>query len=142
MEESASDYLKQLGQDFNSWAELLTSHSSQACYAIIAANWAVYGKWSDILNHASAKWSILLAVASIGITLFTNWLMAQLHYNQFLYAEKDKGRWEKEYLEYKNRSEDNPWPYTQSIQNIGAVSRLLKMIVPVTATVAFIHSLI
>ena len=51
---SAGEALKKLGQDFNDWCSIFTTHSIQAAYAIIAANWAVHRTTDAILNNSFA----------------------------------------------------------------------------------------
>ena len=139
---SAFSYLDKLNTDFNAWCELLTTHSMQACYALIAANWAVHGNIQHILCNIYSKWSIAIVLGFIGINLLLNWLMVQFHFSQYIHAERDIDAWTKEYIDYKDHVGDRTyWPYYKRIEYLGHFFRFIKMIFPFIAAVLFIKSL-
>lgn len=138
----ASDGLSSLGSAFDEWCALLTSHSLQACYALIGANWAVHGNVTEVFNNICAKWSIGLVLSFIGINLLTDFLMVHFHFHQFLHAEKDFDIWVDEYKKHKSVIGGRTyWPYNKTIENLGIVTRFLKLLLPFIATILFVLSL-
>ncbi|MFH1956986.1 MAG: hypothetical protein ABIJ15_00740 [bacterium] len=136
---NAEEALKKLGQDFNDWCSILTTHSMQAAYAIIAANWAVHGNAQKILNNCCSKWSLVVVFLFLGVNLLATKWMIHKHYKQFLYAEENSERWEKEFRE--NKGKRTFWPYTKCIEYLGIALRWLKVGAPVIAALLFILSL-
>jgi hypothetical protein len=136
---SAGEGLKEVGSAFNDWSAILTSHSIQAAYAIIAANWLVHGNAQTVLGNTWSKWSLALVFIFLGLNLLATRWMIKWHYKQYMYADADPERWEKGFE--KSKTEQTPWPYTKKIQNIGVWLRELKVWAPVAATILFIISL-
>ena len=134
--ESPGAGTKEVQDAFNAWCEILTAHSLQASYAIIAANWAVHRGLDAILGNAWAKWSMAVVVAFLGFNLLATGWMAYLHYRQMLYAGDDSQRWEREY-----QQELRYWPYTKKIENLGCILRVVKVVAPCAAAVLFVISL-
>ena len=133
---TAGEALKKLGQDFNDWSSILTTHSVQASYAIIAANWAVHSDANAILVNCYSKWSLVIF---LGLNLLCTQLMIRMHYRQYIYAEKDSERWQKEFKE--TRGKRTYWPYTKNIEHLGVFMRWLKVWAPVISAFLFIISL-
>lgn len=136
---TAGEALKKLGQDFNDWSSILTTHSVQASYAIIAANWAVHSNANSILANCFSKWSLVIILSFLGLNLLCTQLMIHMHYRQYLYAEKNSERWQKEFIE--TRGTRTYWPYTKNIEHLGIFMRWLKVWAPVISTFLFIISL-
>ncbi len=136
---TAGEGLKKLGQAFDDWASILTTHSVQASYAIIAANWAVHSNANAILANCYSKWSLVVILSFLGLNLLCTQLMIRMHYQQYLYAEKDSKRWQKEFEE--TRGKRAYWPYTKGIEHLGIFMRWLKVWAPVISTFLFIVSL-
>jgi len=133
---SAGEALKKLGQDFNDWSSILTSHSVQLAYAIIAANWAIHGSTQSLLDNWLAKLSMAVILFYLGANLLTTRCMVGMHYNQYLYADKNPDRWQKEFEENKRF-----WPYTERIEYLGVGMRFFKVWLPIIAAVLLIFSL-
>lgn len=132
----AGEAFKELRNDFNAWCEILTSHSLNASYAIIAANWAVHKGIGAILNNPWAKWSMASVVGFLGINLLINGLMTLLHYFQLDNARENPQEWRKKF-----ENPDKWWPYTDYIEYFGFGLRLLKVIAPAFAALCFLFSL-
>jgi len=130
---------KELFDGFNEWCSALSSHSLQAAYAIIAANWAAYGNANAILNNTFAKLSMATTIAFLGLNLLGTKWMALLYEKRCEYANQNKERWEKEFEDVVAIS--SSWPYTKLIEGLGFWLRLLKTCVPVIAGGLFILSL-
>jgi len=140
--ENAKKMRDQLQQDFNDWSSLLTDHSLHACYAIIAAIWAVHSDVNAILNNPWAKWSLVMVLSFLGLNIIIEFVQSRLHFNRYYYAEENQERWEQEYKRYNtNQGGRSPWPYTKAIENVGIISRCLKVIVPVIAASLLIISI-
>jgi hypothetical protein len=124
---------------FNDWSSMLTNRSIEASFAVIAANWAVYGSAAAILAKPFAKWSIIAVIVFLASNLLMEWLMCCLLFARSQYAERDHNQWQQEYDETKGTPD--PWPYTEGIENLGHGLRVLKAFVPLIAAVLFIVSL-
>ncbi len=136
---TAGEALKKLGQDFNDWSSILTTHSMQASYAIIAANWAVHSNANAILSNCYSKWSFAIILSFLGLNLLCTQLIVRMHYRQYIYAEKDSKRWQKAFEE--TRGKRTHWPYTKGIENLGIFMRWLKVWAPALSAFLFIVSL-
>lgn len=130
---------KELFDGFNEWCSALSSHSLQAAYAIIAANWAVHGNAHAILTNIFAKLSMATTIAFLGLNLLGSRWMILLYKERCEYANNNKKQWEKEFHEAETAP--SSWPYTKSIENIGFALRILKTWAPVIAGLLFILSL-
>ena len=135
---SAGEAKEELQTEFNYWGSILTSHSIQIAFAIIAANWAVHGSARVILENCWSIWSMAIVLGFLGLDLLATRLMIRLHYKQILYSEEDVERWNKEYNQAKGK---RYWPYTKRIENLGIIFRELKVWAPVLAAILFIISL-
>jgi hypothetical protein len=72
--ENAGEAGKELQQAFDDWCSILTTHSLNATYAVIAANWAVHGRPKAILDNVWSKWSMTVALVFLGLNLLmTGW---------------------------------------------------------------------
>ena len=56
MPETLYEALKKVTSEFEYWSGKLTETSMQMCYALIGANWVVFGWLNGILNNVWAKW--------------------------------------------------------------------------------------
>jgi hypothetical protein len=137
--DGAADAYRELQQAFNDWSASLTTHSVQATFAIIAANWAVHTSKDAILNNVWSKWSMLTALSFLGINLLATGIMAYMHYKRCLYADNDTDRWEKE---FQASSRTKYWPYTKCIESLGHALRCLKTVLPFVAAAFFVVSLL
>jgi len=136
---NAGEALKQLQTDYNDWSAMLTSHSLQVAYAVIAANWAVHGNAQNILNNFWSTWSLTFVFIFLVINLVITRLIAYLLLKQYEYAEENGQRWEKEYT--ASISKQIPWPYTTNMGKISKALRSIKLFFPLIAAIFFIISL-
>jgi hypothetical protein len=135
---SPESAISQLNLDFNDWSAILTHNSVNASYAIIAANWAVHGSSGNILGNSAAKWSIGITIIFLGVNLLASFLMSKMHYDQFLYAERNPEKWSSEWQNSKNHRH---WPYTEGIEFLGVTIRRIKVIAPIVSCLLFVVSL-
>lgn len=131
---------KEIYTGFNDWSGTLASNSRQVAYALIAANWAVYGNADDILENTWARVSIAVVVVFLGINLICTGWMTRLYKLQCKYSDEDKLRWAQEYKVAEPGP--SPWPYTNRIHALGGFMRILNIWAPVGAGVVFILGLI
>ncbi len=136
---NSGEALKKLQKDYEDWCSILTAHSIQAAYAIIAGNWVVHRSTDAILKNSWAKWSLIVVFVFLGFNLFCDYLMASRYYNRCLDAEGNSGGWQEEFNK-KNQGKDTPWPYTKSIQNLGKGTRWLKVWAPIIGALLLVLS--
>jgi hypothetical protein len=126
----------ELYDSFNSWCEILTAHSLQASYAIIAANWAVHKGVDAILKNPYAKASMAFVILFLGLNLLIAGIMTLLHFKQLNYAEDNPNKWQEDFEQSKKH-----WPYTKCIEDLGLILRGLKICLPFVAAILFLISL-
>jgi hypothetical protein len=136
--ENAGAAKKELQTAFNDWSSILTEHSRQIAFAIIAANWAVHGDTSKVISNWGAKWSMAIVFIFLGVDLLITRLLIRQHYKQYLYAEENEKRWDDEYIEGR---EKRYWPYTALIEYTGIFYREFKCWAPMFAAILFVVSL-
>jgi len=125
---------------YNDWSGTVSSHSLEASYALIAANWAVYGNKSAILASLWARWSLGIVITFLAVNLLLATLMTRLYVKRCKYADDDKDRWDEEFKNAANAP--SAWPYTDGIQTLGTVKEFASVIAPVTAGVIFVVGLV
>jgi hypothetical protein len=132
--------LEAVRSDFNYWSEKLTDTSLQLSFAVIAANWAVFGSVNKVLENDWAKYSLFLVLLSLGISLAGSKWMSELHRVRYEYAESDPARWEREFTASVGRRV--AWPFTDDIERLGRILRLCKTWLPLGGGVLFLAALI
>jgi hypothetical protein len=137
--ENAGDATKELFEGFNDWSGAVSTYGIQTAYAVIAANWAVYGNAQTILNNPWAKASMAIIIGFLGVNLLCIGLMTWLYGKRCTYANENNKRWQEEYERENRRS--SSWPYTTFIERLGDFMRLLKVWAPVIGGVIFIIGL-
>lgn len=139
--ENPGEALKELQETFNAWSEILTNHSVQAAYAVIAANWAAHGKLG-ILSNLWSTLSMAVILGFLGINLLVNWYISKLSYGETFWAENNWSAWVKQYEEYQSGDENREfWPYSKKSTIVGKIHRHLKCWAPFVATLFFVISL-
>jgi hypothetical protein len=128
--------LTAVGDWYNAWTKALSDRSVELSYAVIAANWAVFGSRDRILSSPCAKLSIGLVVAFLGLNLLLTRLIAELTRKQYAYAESDLTRWQGEFE--RSRGKAVPWPSTRIIDGAGRLLREARTWLPLAAGVAFV----
>lgn len=135
----AGEATKEIFDGFNKWSTAVGTYGIQSAYALIAANWAVYGGVQGITDNQWAKWSIIVVIIFLGLNLIATLRMAHLYGKRCDYANIDKNRWENEFN--AEAEAPSPWPYTSSIENLGDFIRHLKVWAPVLSGIFFIIGL-
>jgi len=115
---NAAEGLKQLEDSYNYWTGKITDLAFQSSLALIAANWALI---SGLHPFRCARTllivSTIIAMASLLVGLWSARRMAQLHYEQFQFAENHREAWQKEWEQ--SETTESQWPYTKKIDDSG-----------------------
>src|SRR5664280_261599 len=122
--ESPQDALKKVSSEFGYWTGNLTDTSLQMCYALIAANWLVFGSVNGILHSRWARLSLFIVLLALASSVVTAWVFSESMRKLIDYAESDTDRWEKEFKQAAGKKV--PWPFTKRMEIIGIWSRWVK----------------
>src|SRR5688572_17386289 len=114
--ESPQAGLTAVAQWFGNWTQKLADSSLQLSYALIAANWAVFGSVDQVLRNLWSRASLFLVIAFLGVNLLATFIISELLRRQYSAAEKDPARWEDLFRRTKGR--DHPWPSTSTIDGL------------------------
>jgi len=137
---SPDDGIEAIRKGYSYWTEKLTDTSLQLSFAVIAANWAVFGSVNAIRQNAWSEASIALVLAGLGLSVVCAWWLGELCRKQLRHALDDSVHWQSEFE--VSTQVGNPWPFTHWIQNLGLVMRVAKTVLPLLAGVLFIVALI
>jgi hypothetical protein len=119
-----ADALKKVSSEYEYWSGRLTETSLQMCYALIAANWVVFGSVNGILANVWAKASLLMVLLALAANIVGAWLLSEKLRERVEYGEEDGPRWQREFDEFTSTS--CPWPFTGLIEKIGRRMRMIK----------------
>lgn len=120
------DALKKVVSEFEYWTAKLTDTSLQMCYALIGANWVIFGSLNGILGNVWSKFSLILVLLALASNVIGAWLLSESLRRRISYAELDERRWKDEFLEIAPH--DVAWPFTDAIQNTGKYMRWIKVV--------------
>jgi len=126
--ETSRKALERVGSEFDHWSGKLTETSLQMCYALIGANWVVFGSVGGILNSGWAKLSLLMVMLTLSSNLIGSWWASEAHRKQFEYAEENPTRWESEFEEAKGKR--TAWPFSDNMESVGRGMRRIKVSFP------------
>jgi hypothetical protein len=136
---SPNDALKTVADSYNYSSGKLTDLSLQMCYALIGANWAIFGSKNGvngILGSFWAKWSMLLVLLALVSNVVAAFVLSQLLENRVDYAESDNPRWVTEFD--KSSGKHVAWPFTNAINNTGKAMRWMRTALTIAAGVCLI----
>jgi hypothetical protein len=136
---NATDGLKSVRDDYLYWTGKLTESSLQMSFAVIAANWAVFGSLQRVFSSCWAKTSLSLVVLCVASNLVGAKVMGELHKKRADYAAEDLERWNRAYEASIGRRD--PWPFTVGIEILGRVLREIRTWLPLLGGVAFFIAL-
>lgn len=123
-----NEALKELRDSYHYWTGHITKSSLELSVAVIAGNWAAFGSVSRLIESQWAIASIVFVGLALALNFVSALVLGELHLRRINYAEADPARWKKEFME--TAGTNNPWPFTKWIQNIGSVSRQLRIWLP------------
>jgi hypothetical protein len=121
---SPEDALKKVDSEFEYWTGRLTDTSLQMCYALIGANWVIFGSVDGILKNNWAKTSLVLVLLALASSVIGSWVLSESLCKRIAYAESNVERWRNEFE--NSIEQDNAWPFTDSMQNMGFYMRWVK----------------
>lgn len=121
-----AEALKKVSSEFEYWSGKLTETSLQMSYALIAANWIVFGSLNGILASTWAKVSLLMVIVGLAVNVIGAWRLSESLRNRVGYGEADSERWAAEFK--KAMGKRVPWPFTESIESTGKWMRRIKAI--------------
>jgi hypothetical protein len=133
---SADEALRKVTSEFEYWSGKLTETSLQMCYAIIGANWVVFGSVNGIFGNQLAKWSIVLVLLAMGSSVLGTWIMSELMRRRIGYGEGAPEKWAKEYA--ASIGKDVAWPFTDAMQNLGKYMRWIKAMLTLASGICLI----
>jgi hypothetical protein len=122
--------IQDLEDGYKDWSHGLSQYGIQTTYAIIAANWATYGKANAILSNRLSLLSIILCIVLLAINLFVQWNITNFYFTL------GKG--------VKAESIDNE-TYVKSwkrIERWGVSNRLLFTFLPIISGTLYILSVL
>lgn len=135
----SQDALKAVRDDYLYWTGKLTETSVQLSYAVLGANWAVFGSVDKILTSFWCKASVLLVILSLALSSLGAKMMGEWHRKRIDYAETDPTRWSTEFGDTAGKRD--PWPFTTAIESAGKVLRFGKAWLPLVAGACFLVAL-
>jgi hypothetical protein len=121
---SPAEALKKVCSEYEYWSGRLTEGTLQMSYAVIAADWAVFGSINGILDNFWAKMSLLMVIFGLAANLIGAWFLSEALRKRVEYGEADSPRWNREFTQYRESA--CAWPFTDPIQKVGGKMRLIK----------------
>lgn len=134
--DSAEDALKELFEAFNYWSSQVTSTSVQMCYALIGANWVVFGSVGHILQNRWAIASLATVLLALALNTVSSLGFAEWMRCRFESADKDRRKWQKEFGD--ETLKHSLWPYTKRLNDISIALRYAKVLLPLSSGVLLI----
>lgn len=116
--------LQEVSNEFKYWSGRLTETSLQMCYALIAANWLVFGSLSGILGSVWAKISLLTVLLALATNVVGAWILTEDMRRRIDYGEEQYDRWSDEFRAASGKKD--PWPFTQRMVDVGIQTRRIK----------------
>jgi hypothetical protein len=135
-----ADALEAVRADFLYWSGKLTDTSFELSLALIAANWAVFGSVTQVLENGWAKASLFFVVLSLGINLAGSKWMSEMLRHRYEYAESGPSRWAEEFKE--NHGKRVSWPFTDNMEFLGRLLRECKTWLPLLSGILFLIGLV
>jgi len=81
--ESATDALKEIDDAFDYWSGQITATSLQMCYALIGANWVIFGSVGNILHSRYAIVSLFLVLLALTFNMVSAYALAEYMRSRF-----------------------------------------------------------
>ena len=118
------DALRKVSSEFEYWTGKLTETSLQMCYALIGANWVVFGSVGGILRNNWAKSSLVMVLLALASNVIGAWVLSESLRERVAYGERNATQWTVEFQQAIGK--DVAWPFTNAIQNTGKYMRWIK----------------
>ncbi|MEK7996138.1 MAG: hypothetical protein AAB403_20255 [Planctomycetota bacterium] len=124
---------------YKSWTRRLTETSLQLSYAVLAANWAVFGSVDNIVQNAFARWSVALVVITLASNVAVAGWLGRTHKALIDSAQAKPAEWAERFRETAKAK--NAFPFTEEIEKTAGALRVAKVWLPLAAGAAFIAAL-
>lgn len=126
--ESPQKALAKVGTEFEYWSGKLTDTSLQMCYALIGANWVVFGGVGQILRNNCAKLSLLMVMLTLAINVIGSWFLSESIRKRFEWAESHDAEWRAKFEEAKGKRDS--FPFLPRHERVGLIVRQIKGLFP------------
>jgi hypothetical protein len=133
---SADEALKKVQETYDYWSGKLNDITMQMAFALIGANWAIFGTASGILGHIWAKLSIVAVLLAMVFNIIAALALSEMTEARVTYAESDLPRWAREYKE--STGQKVAWPFTDCINDTGRRMRWVRAALIATSGVCLI----
>lgn len=133
--DSPEDALRAVGEWSSFWNQKLSDWSVQLSYALVAANWAVFGNKNALLASPWAQISLGLVIMFFVTNLLLTRIIGELLVRRYAYGETDQNRWRQE---YDRSSAMEAWPSTPTINRTARVLREARTWLPLTSGLMFL----
>ena len=134
--ENADAALKDVRESYGYWSGKFNETSLKMSYALIAANWMIFGSVNGILSNQLAKWSLLMPMLAIGSDVAGSWWLGYSLNKQAQYGESHGAEWEEKFK--KAAGTNDPFPFTAVQQHAGGVIRAVKALAILAGSVLFV----
>lgn len=134
--ESPRKALEKVGSEFEYWSGKLTETSLQMCYALIGANWVVFGSVGKILQNNWAKMSLLMVMLTLACNIVASWSLTESLRKRFEWAEGHSREWDRDFENAKGVR--TPFPFTGFRENMGFCVRQIKGLFPLIAAILLV----
>ena len=132
----ADSALKEVHESYEYWSGKFNETSLKMCYALIAANWIVFGSVNGILGSQLARWSLLMPMLAIGADVAGSWWLSHSLNRQAQYGESHGKEWEERFK--RAAGTNDPFPFTGGQQNAGGIIRGFKALAILAGSVLFV----
>ena len=136
----ATEALRSVATWYGNWSKSLADRSVELSYALVAANWAVFGSVDGIVDRNGAKFSIALVIVFLLVNLALSKCLTEMTRRRYEYAEQDAARWQREFEE--TRGTPTPWPSTRAIDGMARALREARTWLPVLAGLSFLGAIV
>jgi hypothetical protein len=116
--------LIKVSSEFEYWTGKLTETSLQMCYALIGANWVIFGSVNGILGSRWAKASIVLVLLALASNVIGAWFLSGMLRTRIGYGEGHTKEWANEFRDAAGKNV--AWPFTDAIETTGRWMRWIK----------------
>jgi hypothetical protein len=137
--DNPGEALKAVGGWFGSWSQRLADTSVQLGYALVGANWAVFGAVDKLLGNPAARLSLVFVLAFFAANLTLTRIVTELLRKRYSWAERHPTEWARDFE--RTRGIDDPWPSTATIDTLGWLLREIRTWLPLASGAAFLAAL-
>jgi hypothetical protein len=133
---SADEALKKVQETYDYWSGKLNDITMQMAFALIGANWAIFGTVNGILANMWGKLSIVAVLLAMVFNVIAALALSQMNEAQMTYAESDLPRWQREYQ--ASTGKNVAWPFTDRINGTARLMRWIRALLIVASGICLI----